>query len=51
VRLLILIISRGCVVSNAAKPAELKRALGNPGKRALPDLSAVMVIEAGIGSR
>ena len=34
-------------MSNAAKPAELKRALGNPGKRALPDLSAVMVIEGG----
>jgi len=34
-------------VSNAAKPAELKRALGNPGKRALPDSSAVMVIEGG----
>jgi hypothetical protein len=34
-------------MSNPAKPVELKRALGNPGKRALPDQSAVMVIPGG----
>jgi hypothetical protein len=34
-------------VSNAAKPAVLKRSLGNPGKRALPDSAAVMVVQDG----
>jgi hypothetical protein len=32
---------------NPAKPVEMKRLQGNPGKRALPDRSAVVVLESG----
>lgn len=34
-------------MANPAKPIEVKRALGNPGKRPLPDVSATVSLTAG----